>query len=281
MEIRKLLEIGRKKLQEKKNENPMQKARTLLSFVLNQSKEELIMHDLEEVEIQKENVYREYLEKLADGFPIQYIIGNQEFMELDFYVNENVLIPQPDTEVLVEEVMNLAEQREKVKILDIGTGSGCIAISLAKNIKNSEIYAIDISENALEVAKINAKKQKVEKQITFVHSNLFENLEENNFDFIVSNPPYIRTKLIDTLSNEVKAEPILALDGGEDGLKYYQEIVKESALYLKENGRLCFEIGYDQKKQVEDLINDSKIYKEIYSKKDFAGQDRIIIARKG
>ena len=224
-----------------------------------------------------EEKYFQYINKLKNGIPLQYITNNQEFMKLNFFVDENVLIPRADTEILVEEVISLAND-DKNKILDVCTGSGAIAVSLAKYIKNSNVMAIDISKEALKIAEKNAFNNNV--NIKFIESDLFNNLEENDFDIIVSNPPYIRENVINELSIEVKHEPKIALDGGKDGLDFYRKLSSESYKYLKEDGYLCLEIGYDQKNEVIEILKNEKKYKNIYSKKDLFGNDRIIIAQK-
>ena len=180
---------------------------------------------------------------------------------------------------MVEEVINISKKINAKKILDLCTGSGAIAISLAKYIENSEITAVDISKKALEIARTNAKNNDVENQITFVESDLFKNLKEDKYDVIVSNPPYIKREVIKKLNKDVQKEPIIALDGGYDGLDFYRKIINESEKYLKFNGYLCFEIGYDQKEDVIGIIKNKERYINTYSKKDLYGNDRIIITK--
>ena len=278
MNIKEAIIFGTKYLDENNISESRAKCRILLSNILNVSKEYLIIHDNEILDNKKEMKYKEYLVRLAGNEPIQYIIKKQEFMKMNFYVDENVLIPQPDTEILVEEVIDkFKNNKEKLKILDLCTGSGCIAVSIAKNIKNVEVFASDISYKALEIAKLNAKENHV--KINFIESDLFENILENDFDIIISNPPYIETKIVETLEEEVKKEPILALDGGKDGLDFYRKIILQANQYLKENGILALEIGYNQKEEVIKLL-EKQNYKEIYCKKDLAGNDRVIISRR-
>ena len=217
------------------------------------------------------------LKKIVSGVPVQYLTNNQEFMKLNFYVDENVLIPQPDTEILVEEIINQYKQK-KCKILDICTGSGAIAIALAKYLENVKIVASDISVKALQIAKLNAEKNLVHKKIKFIVSDMFSKINEKNFDIIVSNPPYIKSKIISKLDNQVKKEPYIALDGGQDGLKFYKIIISNSYKYLNNNGKLFLEIGYDQKNDVINLLNENNYYDNIYSKKDLAKNDRIVVA---
>lgn len=278
MKIKEVLENGIIKLRENNIEEANLKARILLSNILKKPKEYLISHDDENID---ETEFFTKIKMLIQNVPIQYITNNQEFMKLNFYVDENVLIPQPDTEILVEEVINLAQERENLRILDLCTGSGCIAISLAKFIKKANLTAIDISNKAIQVAKLNAEKNLVHNNIKFIETDMFKNIEEQSkFDFIVSNPPYINTKTIDVLSKEVQQEPKIALDGGEDGLKFYREIANNAFKYLKKDGYLCLEIGYNQKEEVIELLMKTGEYKDIYSKKDLSENDRIIIAKK-
>lgn len=260
-------------------EEPNLKARLLMQFILNKSRQYLLVHDGEELTRIQEKAYLDGIEKISKGVPLQHITHSQEFMKMNFYVNEDVLIPRPDTEILVEEVINISNKANKVKILDMCTGSGIIAISLAKYIKNSEITAVDISSKALRIAKLNAKNNNVEEKITFIESDLFNNIVKEKYDIIVSNPPYIKNEVIKSLDKEVQKEPYIALAGGEDGLEFYRKIINQGFEYLKFNGYLCLEIGYDQKKEVIDIINSEEKYSETYAKKDLTGNDRIIIAK--
>lgn len=277
MNLREVLKQGIEKLKENNIEDASLKAKMLLSEILEMKKEYLIVHEEEILDEPDINTFFEKIDRLVNNEPIQYILNRQDFMGLNLYVDSNVLIPQPDTEILVEEVIALASEKENLKILDMCTGSGAIAISLAKYIKKSNVYATDISENALEIAKDNSLKNITD--ITFIHSDVFENVKENEFDFIVSNPPYIETDVIKTLSKEVQNEPHIALDGGEDGLYFYRKISKEAFDFLKQDGYLAFEIGYNQREAVENLLRENG-YKNIYSKKDLGGNDRIVIGQK-
>ncbi len=279
MNIKDVLSKASNMLIENKIENPIMHARILLANKLKKTKEYLIIHENEEI---KESIVKEYKEdilQLISGKPLQYITNHQEFMKLDFYVDENVLVPRPDTEILVEEVINIAKQinKSKINILDLCTGSGAIAVSIGAYIKNAKITAADISSKALNVAKENAKKNNV--QIELIKSDMFENIKQK-FDIIVSNPPYIQTKIIKTLSKNVQKEPEMALDGGEDGLKFYKQIAKNADKFLEHDGYLCLEIGYDQNLNVTKLLKETNKYRKIYSKKDLSGNDRIIIAKR-
>ena len=265
------------KLRENNIEDYNLKAKLLICKLINKPKEYLIIHDKEELAEEKILEIEKNINRIIEGWPIQYITEHQEFMGLDFFVNENVLIPQPDTEVLVEEVINISKMIEKPRILDLCTGSGAIAVALKKYIEKANVSSSDISKDALEVAKTNAKNNNV--QIEFIESDLFNNIDKK-FDIIVSNPPYIKTKVIEELDVEVQNEPHLALDGGQDGLDFYRKIVNNAYKYLEDEGYLALEIGYDQKEDVISFIEKSNQYKEIYSKKDLSGNDRIIVCKR-
>ena len=278
MKIDELLKEGKIKLTENKIEDANLIARVLLEFILKIDRNELIKKQLQEIEKEKEEEYKQKIEQILQGMPLQYITNSQEFMKLNFFVNENVLIPQPDTEVLVEEVIKIAQIESKTKILDICTGSGCIGVSLAYYLKNAKITMSDISKNAIEIAKKNAKKNKVLEQTNFIKSDLFENIKEK-FDIIVSNPPYIETDVIKNLSKQVQNEPKIALDGGEDGLLFYRKLISEAPNFLNDNGYLCMEIGYDQKEKVIELAKQEEVFSKIEAIKDLSGNDRVIICK--
>lgn len=280
MKIEELLREGKKVLEKNNIEEASIISRSLLQYVLKIDRNKLVINKDEEVENNKENEYIGYIKEVAAGKPVQYITNKQEFMGLSFFVDENVLIPQPDTEILVEEAIKYANQiKENVEILDMCTGSGCIGVALAKHVKNAKVTLVDISTKALEVAKKNAKENEVKEKVNFIQSDMFENIK-SKFDVIVSNPPYIKTKVINELDLQVKNEPHLALDGGENGLKFYEILINEAPKYLKENGKIFLEIGYDQKKEVEELARNSKLYKEIETVKDLANNDRVIELKK-
>ena len=220
--------------------------------------------------------YREMIEKRASRIPLQQILGSQEFMGLEFYVNEHVLIPRQDTETLVELVLQEQQGREK-KLLDLCTGSGCIAISLAVKGGYESVTATDLSEEALKVAERNAKTH--QKKIIFRQGDLFSALprtEAGTFDIITSNPPYIPTTVIATLEPEVREhEPMMALDGTEDGLKFYRQIAKKAGTWLKPGGVIYLEIGYDQGEAVSGLLREAG-FDKVRVVKDLPGKDRVV-----
>lgn len=285
MTINEALRDATKRLIENKIDEASLKVRLTLAYFLDKDKEYLVIHGEDELDEKSLRVFMKNVEKLSNGMPVQYIIKKQSFMGMDLYVNEDVLIPQPDTEAVIEEVLKLAEivnkrknPSEKIKILDMCTGSGAIAISLAKYIYQSDVYASDISPKALEVADYNAKTQGYE--IKLIKSNLFEKIDiEEKFDIIVSNPPYIESDVIEHLPIEVQHEPKLALDGGLDGLSFYRNIAIDAKDNLKDDGYLVFEIGYNQKYDVIRIMQDNG-YRNISSKKDLSLNDRIIIGQK-
>ena len=275
-----LLELKRYGIQELKKasiDESEEKAKILLQYLLKYDNVKMIVNKDEIIPNEKIMDYEKMLKKLKENMPLQYITNEANFMGLKFFVDERVLIPRYDTEILVEEVIQISKniKNNPIKILDICTGSGAIAVALKKYISNSIVYAIDISKDALTVANKNAVNNNVE--INFIHSNMFENINEK-FDIIVSNPPYIRKDVIKTLNNDVKKEPSIALDGGVDGLEFYKILATESTRYLNSNGYIAVEIGYDQKKQVEGLYKEN-MWNEIYSKVDYSGNDRIVVAK--
>ena len=278
MTIKQALLTTREKLKEMGKEDAYLQAKRLLSFVLKKSENDCIIHQEENITEQEIEKIDQYLAQMQEGRPIQYITKEQEFMGLPFYVDENVLIPQPDTEILVEEVMSLYPKESLLTILDLCTGSGCIGISLAKYFANSRVYLSDISKEALSIAEKNGQKNDID-NIQILQSNLFHNIPKE-LDVIVSNPPYIPSKEIPFLPEEVQKEPRIALDGGIEGLDFYQKIIRESSKFLKDKGYLCLEMGYDQKEKIANLLENTDNFETYYIKKDLAGIDRVVVAQK-
>ncbi len=282
MKVKELIEYGKKLLNENKIEDNNIKSRILAQFILNMNRQEIVVNS--EKEITEEQKHRYYLAliEVIQGMPVQYITNKQEFMKMEFYVDENVLIPQPDTENLVEETIKITKtMEEKIDVLDICTGSGCIGTSIAKNIENlNSITMSDISNKAIKIAEKNFKNN-VEnvRNAEFIESDMFEKINKK-YDIIISNPPYIETQEIEELPEEVKQEPHLALDGGKEGIDYYKILTNEAHKYLKEKGYLCMEIGYNQKESVEELLKESEKYTNIKTIKDLSGNDRVVICSK-
>ena len=279
MQIKEVIRKGMIKLKTNGVDEPNVKARLLMQYILKKPREYILVYDKEELTLRQEVDYFKGIKKLIEGVPLQHITKSQEFMKLNFYVDQDVLIPRPDTEILVEEVIKIAKKVGAKKILDLCTGSGAIAVSLAKYIPNSKLTGVDISSKALRIAKLNARNNNVEGRITFISSNLFDNVPEEKYDIIVSNPPYIKSKIIKTLNKDVQNEPKIALDGGFDGLDFYRKIIKKADEYLKFGGFLCLEIGFDQREEVMKLIEEEGKFQNTYSKKDLCDNDRIVITK--
>lgn len=229
-----------------------------------------------EISKSQEDAIMNAVQKRLKHIPIAYIFGKTNFYGYDLKVNQNVLIPRLDTEVLVEEIIKYIKSKpEKLSVLDIGTGSGAIIIAINKE-TDAKCYAVDISENAIEIAKENAMLN--DAKVKFKKSNLFDQIEDLKVDIIVSNPPYIETDVVKTLDKEVlENEPILALDGGKDGLDFYRKIVLEAKQHLNAGGMIYFEIGYNQGESVSRLLAND--FEKIEVIKDYGGNDRVVKAK--
>lgn len=273
----------------------MNETELLFTEVLGCSRVELYLE--KKKKLSRENFSRisGALKRRISGEPIQYILGQTEFMGLEFKVTPAVFIPRPDTEILVETALRYAADKVSsqklscpsagsrvrgLKVLDIGTGSGCIAVSLAKYFSQTQISATDISSAALEIAGQNAKLNKVQKKINFLNCDLFPFGKQRvtGYDLILSNPPYIKTEVIKTLELEVLHEPSIALDGGDDGLDFYRRIIREAPVYLKRGGLLILEIGFDQKEALEKILEISQIFEVKEVVKDYNSINRVIVA---
>lgn len=248
-------------------------ARLLLEYVCGTNRNTLLVHNDREMTVDEQNRYEEIVRLRARRIPLQQLTGMQEFMGLQFAVNEHVLVPRQDTEILVEEV--LRNLHDGMRILDMCTGSGCIILSLLHYSNDCEGVGVDISAEALAVAAENARRLCEGATLTLTESDLFEHVE-GRFDVIVSNPPYIRHEEIVGLMPEVREhEPLQALDGGEDGLFFYRKIIGESRAYLVSGGLLYFEIGFDQAAAVADLMEQAG-FTDMQVVKDYAGLDRVV-----
>lgn len=273
MTYRDVYEEGTAKLTEAGITEAKLDARLLLEYVCHTNRNDLLAHGDREMTRQEYESYAGRIEKRARHIPLQYLTGVQEFMGLSFAVNEHVLIPRQDTEILVEEVMKYLH--DGMHILDMCTGSGCILLSLLHYSNDCVGVGADISAQALETACQNREALRLTAEL--VQSDLFEKIE-GKFDVIVSNPPYIRTDVLDTLMKEVREyEPLIALDGKEDGLFFYRKIIRSAGSYLYRGGQLFLEIGYDQGRQVSDLLAEAG-YREIEVIQDYAGLDRVVHA---
>lgn len=251
-------------------------ARLLLEAVCGTNRNDLLVHGEQPVALEAEEKYLNWIRQRAEHIPLQQLTGEQDFMGLTFSVNEHVLIPRQDTEILVEEV--LKELHDGMRVLDMCTGSGCILLSLLHYSNDCAGLGVDLSDKALEVAKMNAGKvltsEKAE-QVHFLQSDLFEKVE-GKFEIIVSNPPYIASAEVEKLMPEVRDhEPRMALDGTEDGLHFYHRIIEEAGQHLVSSGMLFFEIGYDQGQAVSELMRAGG-YREVQVVQDYAGLDRVV-----
>lgn len=250
-------------------------ARLLLEEVLACNQVYLLLNKEVIVSASQEVLYKALLKRRELGEPLQYILGHQAFMGLDFLVEPGVLIPRSDTETLVEAIIERCG--DKKRILDIGAGSGAIHISLLHYLKEASAVAVDISSVALKISEKNAKRLGVLDRLRYIKSNVFENVSEK-FDVIVSNPPYIPTQVIDGLQKELFHEPKIALDGGMDGYDFYRRIIIEAHQYLNEFGLIAFEVGHDQSRMVKQLLEEAGFI-EIEIIKDLSQIERVVLAR--
>ena len=261
--------------------------RVLLCHVLALEKSDLYLRLDEALTAQQEARFQLLLQRRARREPVAYITASKEFWSLDFTVDRSVLIPRPETELLVELALEYAKTNaanRSLKILDLGTGSGAIAVSLAKELPAAQVWAVDISADALSIAQNNAARHGVSSQISFLHGDLFAPLENSGveFDLIVANPPYIKSALLALLAPEIRnCEPRVALDGGIDGLDYYRRILGGASRYLLGAGAILLELGADQGDAVKHLLSGTAVFGPASIYRDLAGKDRVIAAAKG
>ncbi len=284
-----MLEVGIHRLEEAKIADAKRDAETLLLYLEKADRTFLYVHRNDATDEYRADAYFGLIDRRAAGEPLQYILGSQEFMGLNFAVNPSVLIPRQDTETLVELALKrVGEKKRSLSILDMCCGSGAIAVSMAHFLPKAKITACDISPEALEVARGNAARNGLNGRIEFRESDLFFMTKrkktvriKDSFDMILSNPPYIPTQDIDTLQTEVRDhEPIKALDGGSDGLDFYRRIAEDAFGSLKKDGLMFLEIGCDQAEAVTSLLSGAGYYSEIEVHKDLTGLDRVISCRR-
>ena len=256
-------------------------SRILLSYALNITQESLLIKYNEEISKDEESKFFAYIQRRKAFEPIAYILGKKEFYGMDFFVNNHVLIPRPDTEILIDEIASEYKKNflnKEITILDLGTGSGAIAVSLAAVIPLARITATDISDAALKIATKNAVSNNVANQIEFIQSDWYSNLNPNKFDFIVSNPPYIASDDKSYMSQEtILYEPQDALFANDNGLRNYDKIISKATNFLKHEGKLFLEIGFNQSEAVVNILKKYQ-FTEITTLKDLSGHDRIIKA---
>lgn len=274
MEYQKLYKEGVEALMQVNIAEASLDARLLLEAVCGTDHNTLLSHGDDPVDDGKCVEYIELIKKRSERIPVAYLLSSCEFMGLDFFVSEDVLIPNQDTETLTEEALRYVH--DGMHILDLCTGSGCIALSLLRYTNETTAVGTDLSEKALAVANKNAKILGLEERFRTVHTDIFP--EKEQFDIIVSNPPYIPTKVIETLEPEVRQfEPYMALDGSDDGLSFYRRIIPGARDYLYKSGYLLLEIGYDQGEAVSEMMSENG-YKNVEVIKDLGGNDRVVSA---
>lgn len=258
---------------------PQLDAEVILSHVLNKDRIYIYLNRDMELDEKTTKEFFRLIKRRKNGEPIQYIVGKQEFMSMDFMVTPGVLIPRGDTEVLVEETLKNMEGMKDPKVVDVGCGSGAISVSIAKYRPDAEVYALDIMDTPLKVTRINAEKNGVLDKVHIIKSDMLKSLDKslfNSIDVMISNPPYIKDDVIPTLMREVKDfEPYPALSGGEDGLFFYREITKQSMNFIKQGGLIAYEIGYDQGEDVKSILKENG-FENINCIKDLAGYDRVV-----
>jgi len=286
--IKESLKWGIQWLKRRKIENPQANAELIMGKILNRDRLSLYLNFNDFLSPLQIDKFQESIKKRARGIPLSYIIKEKYFMGLKFQVDFGVYIPRPETELLVERVLDIIDslkpREDTLTLVDVGTGCGNIAVSLAKNLKKLKIYGIDISSPALEVAKKNVRLHQVEKQVELLLGDIFFPLNKFNLkekiDGIISNPPYVSSQEIDFLPQEVKKEPRIALDGGENGLEFFERIIPESLLWLKRRGFLIMEIGYNQEDEVKGLILSQKNMEFLRIIPDYQGNPRVVVAIK-
>lgn len=286
--IKDLLEVTSNYLQEKGVDGPRLSAEVLLAFQLKVDRVKLYLNFDQPLHEREVAAYRELIKRRLNREPIQYITGIQEFWSLDFAVGPQVLIPRPETEVLVEQVVSLRDEKrlaksKNLRILDLGTGCGVLAVTLAREFERASVWASDISGEALAIAELNAKKHGVEDRVEFLLSDLWQGLIDSSlvFDVIVSNPPYIASDHISSLAPEVRDhEPRSALDGGEKGMHFIKEIIEEAPKYLDVGGWVLLEMDPEQTAIAMELIENNDDYVEKRRIKDYSGCYRVVMAQR-
>lgn len=277
--LKEIIQLSKEYLEKHDVKSARLESELFLSHILKCDRLKLYLDFDKPVAESERDALREFLKRRASGEPTAYILNKKEFMALEFYVDNRVLIPRPDTEFVVEfaidKIKNTFANKPQIDIIDIGVGSGAICVSLAHYLQNAKIIGIDKSPDALEVAKINAEKHNVADRILFKEGDLLNNIEWE-FDVIISNPPYIKRSEIDNLQTEIKKhEPIIALDGGVDGLDFMSRIISSAAEHINPSGLLFIEIGYDQGQDVLNLFSQTSEYSHFEVMKDLAGNDRL------
>ena len=279
MKIQNLLKEGQKKLKNSINDSYQLDSEILMSKILHKKREFILLNLEKEVDIQKSNIFINLVNQRSQGKPIAYLMGKKDFWKYEFNVSKDVLIPRPDTELIIEKVLELTKHKSKLNILDIGVGSGCILLSILKEKPYFNGTGVDLSKKCLDISKINALKLGIKNRVKFFKSDI-DNFNYGKYDLIISNPPYInKSKLKYLDKNVVYYEPIMALDGGLDGLSEIRKVIYKSSELIKNKGKLVLEIAFDQKNKVKKLLKDKGFYIN-GDFKDLAKNDRCIISTK-
>ena len=274
-----ILTKGSKFLKKNKIKNPFLDSELILSKVINKKREEILLNANNKLKNKDIAKFKNYLLRRYEKEPMAYILGYKHFWKNKFLTNKSVLIPRPDTELVIEETLKYLPMEKTKKILDVGTGSGCIIISLLKERPKCMATAVDISKNAIKVAKTNAKLHQLENKINFINIDI-DKYNSCNYDLVISNPPYIDNVELNRLDDDIKLhEPILALSGGSDGFRDLKKVIIKSKKLLKINGKLILEIGYRQKNKCSKILNENGFYINQISK-DLSGKDRCIVSTK-
>jgi len=251
----------------------------LMAKALGKNREYIILNQDKVLNIENLEYFKKLVQERANRKPIAYLLNKKCFWNSEFYVNKNILIPRPDTEIIIEQILKFTKNKNYLRMLDIGVGSGCILLSILKERKNYYGTGIDISNNSLKISKINAKRLFVDERVKFYKSDV-DKFSQGKYDLVVSNPPYIKRNDLKYLASDVlKFEPKLALDGGLDGLSVIRKVIKKSSELLKQNGKFILEIGFDQKNKVIKLLNNKGFYINS-TVKDLARNDRCIVSTK-
>jgi release factor glutamine methyltransferase len=279
MNIENILNKGTSILKANKIANPYLDSEILLSESINRDKKHIILNPKEILENKQLNNFNSLIERRRKGEPIAYLINKKEFWKNEFYVNENVLIPRPDTELIIDQVLKIYSKNSQLQILDIGTGSGCILLSILKERTSFYGTGIDISKKSINVSKFNANRLKLDNRVKFYNSDV-DNFKIGKYDLIVSNPPYIELLSLKYLEKDVvNFEPKLALSGGFDGFSKIRKVISKASTLIKKNGKLILEIGFKQRNKVKEILKKEGFYIN-RTLKDYGNNDRCIISTK-
>ena len=279
MNIENILNQGASILKANKIPNPNLDSEILLSKSINKDKKHIILNSKEILSSKQLDSFKDFIERRKKGEPIAYLINKKEFWKDEFYVNRDVLIPRPDTEIIIEQVLKIYSNESQIQVLDIGTGSGCIVLSILKERSNFYGTGIDISKKSINVSKFNANKLHLTNRVRFIHSSV-DNFKIGKYDLIVSNPPYIELLNLKYLEKDVvNFEPKLALNGGFDGFSKIRKVISKANSLIKKNGKFILEIGFNQKNKVKEILKKEGFYIN-KSIKDYGNNDRCIISTK-